>query len=230
MFISSNLWLHFCNCYDLGEDDEFLMDWSANTRNQYWSYFLVLYRTELERKKAIVLWSSSDLSCFAKRDSVYVRVFGKRELDFFFWGGLLLRPNLFRVGLCSWLRSRVHHRPLAGKHKWSIMYAGTSCWTVTGVQKERVLSKQPLRCWRADGVKDLHSTGRTLSQCKSCLTFTLEALWWLCHLAVTRVVPCNQKEPSWQENRNVRSVFTAEVGPPRLVGNYRTLELSWRDV
>lgn len=115
-------------------------------------FFLFMDGTELERKEARVLWSNSDLFCFPKRNSVYGRVFGKWEVDFFFFEGLLLRSNLLRVGPCSWLGSHIYHWPLSWKTQMA-NYAVTSCWTVNGMQKQKLLSQQPSKCWGTIGVK-----------------------------------------------------------------------------
>lgn len=130
------------DCFWLASDCFWLTTFSSQPQFSCW-----LMEQDWRLKEAIVLWSNSDL-CFPKRNSVYVRVFGKWEVDFF--EGLLLRSNLLRVGPCSWLRSHIHHWPLCWKTQMA-NYTVTRCWTVHSVQKEKVLSKRRFKCWRIVG-------------------------------------------------------------------------------
>lgn len=91
-------------------------------------FFLFMDGTELERKEARVLWSNSDLFCFPKRNSVYGRVFGKWEVDFFFLKACFWGQICSGWGPALGLEATFTTGPLAGKHKWPIML-----WPVAGL-------------------------------------------------------------------------------------------------
>lgn len=75
-------------------------------------------------------------------------------------------------------------------------YVVTSCWTVNGVQTQKLLSQQPLKCWGIVVVKESPSRGNHFIAMQIFSNSSGGGAMMTFNLAITRTIPENENEPS----------------------------------